>query len=90
MRAHFQQGSVRREKRKDGDIWTFRWREWKPDGSVIRRKAIVGTVEAYPTKANAWKASEFLRTKINRDVRNTAHHGGTCDPLPADGNVSRW
>ena len=64
-RASFQQGSVRREKRKHGpDVWTLRWREMKDD-STIRRKAVIGTVEKLPTKAAAWKACESLRTKIN-------------------------
>ena len=64
-RATYQQGSIRREKRKNGpDVWTLRWREMKND-STTRRKVVVGTVEKLPTKAAAWKACESLRTKIN-------------------------
>lgn len=68
-REKYQHGSLRREKRKHGaDVWTLRWRESKPDGSTARRKAIVGTLETYRTKAAAWKACEFQRTTINRET----------------------
>jgi integrase len=65
-RARYQHGSIKREKRKHGfAVWTLRWRESSPDGSTIRRKVIIGTVEQFRTKADAWKACEHLRTTIN-------------------------
>lgn len=68
-RATYQQGSIRREKRKNGsDVWTLRWREMKND-STTRRKVVVGTLETLPTKAAAWKACESLRTTINPSTR---------------------
>jgi integrase len=63
-RAGYQQGSIRREKRSRVDVWTLRWREMK-DGSTIRRKVVLGTVEKLPTKAAAWKSCESLRMTIN-------------------------
>ncbi len=67
-RARYQNGSIKREKRKHGPaVWTFRWRESTPDGST-RRKAVIGTVEQYRTKADAWKACETLRSTINRET----------------------
>jgi integrase len=64
-RATYQQGSIRREKRKNGsDVWTLRWREMK-NGSTTRRKVVVGTLEKLPTKAAAWKACESRRMTIN-------------------------
>jgi hypothetical protein len=36
----------------------------------VKRKAIVGTVVQYRTKAAAQKACESLRTNINREVRS--------------------
>jgi integrase len=70
MRAKYQHGSMRREARKHGSaVWTLRWRETNADGSTTRRKAVIGTVEEFRTKAAAWKASEFLRTTINRETR---------------------
>src|SRR5437763_12871005 len=69
-RARYQHGSIKREKRKHGPaVWTLRWRESKPDGSTTRRKEIIGTVEQFRTKADAWKACEFLRSTINRETR---------------------
>ena len=67
-RAHFQQGSIRREKRKQGPaVWTLRWREIM-EGRTTRRKAVIGTVEKLPTKAAAWKACEHLRSTINQET----------------------
>ena len=68
-RARYQHGSIRREKRKQRPVWTLRWRESKPDGSTTYRSVVIGTVEQYRTKADAWKASEFLRSQINREAR---------------------
>lgn len=35
----------------------------------MRRSVVIGTVEQYRTKADAWKACEFLRSTINRETR---------------------
>jgi integrase len=70
-RARYQHGSIKREKRKHGpSVWTLRWRESKPDGSITRRKEIIGTVEQFRTKADAWKGCEHLRSTINRETRS--------------------
>lgn len=67
-RAKYQHGSIRREKRKNGPaVWTLRWREVTPDG-IKRRKEIIGTVEQFRTKADAWKSCESLRTTINQNT----------------------
>jgi integrase len=69
-RARYQHGSIKREKRKHGPaVWTLRWRESQPDGSTTRRKEIIGTVEQFRTKADAWKSCEHLRSTINRETR---------------------
>jgi len=69
-RERYQNGSIRREARKHGAaVWTLRWREQDAHGQTIRRKEIIGTVAEYPTKASAQKASEFLRSTINRETR---------------------
>ncbi len=68
-RARYQHGSIKREKRKHAcAVWTLRWRESNPDGRTIRRKVVIGTVEQFRTKADAWKACEHLRSTINRDT----------------------
>lgn len=68
-RARYQNGSIKREARKQGPaVWVFRWREDTPTGRT-KRKEIIGTVEQYKTKASAMKACELLRISINRETR---------------------
>jgi integrase len=68
-RERYQNGSIRREKRKHGAVWTLRWRERDADGQTIRRKEIIGTVDEFPTKAAALRACAFRRSTINRETR---------------------
>jgi integrase len=104
-RARYQHGSIKREKRKHGpSVWTLRWRESKPDGSITRRKEIIGTVEQFRTKADAWKSCEHLRSTINRETRTPRTIAGlvthytekelpTKTPYTAEvyrGYISKW
>jgi hypothetical protein len=50
------------------DVWVFRWWESTNDGTSKRRKAIVGTVEAFPTEASALKAAKALRIDANQQI----------------------
>src|ERR1035438_2812942 len=53
-RTRYQQGSVQREKRRNGpDVWVYRWYEVGSDGASKYRKAIVGTVLTLPTEVAA-------------------------------------
>jgi integrase len=45
----------------------YRWREYGPAGKVDRRGEMVGTIEQYPTKAEALKACEHLQVGANSD-----------------------
>ncbi len=68
-RTRYQQGSVQREKRQSGaDVWVFRCWESTFDGTSKRRKAIVGTVEAFSTEASALKAAKALRIDANQQT----------------------
>ena len=68
-RTRYQQGSVQREKRRNGpDVWVFRWRQLTPEGGSKRRKAIVGSVLALPTEAAALKAAHALRIDANQET----------------------
>lgn len=70
MRAKYQHGSMTCEARKHGpNVWALRWRETNANGSTMRRKAVIGTVKQYRTKAAAQKACEFLRSTINRETK---------------------
>jgi integrase len=67
-RRSYQFGSVSRESRKAGpDVWIFRFRERTTTGNAVNRKMILGTIAEFPTKAQAWKEAETLRTQINAE-----------------------
>lgn len=68
MRTRYQHGSLQLDKRRNGpDAWIYRWREYLPNDKMLRRGEMIGTVEEYPTKADAQKASEHLRLIANSD-----------------------
>jgi len=60
----YQNGCLSRETRKRGpDMWIFRYR----DAEGVHRKVLVGSVEEYPNKSAARKATERYRIDINGD-----------------------
>ena len=70
MRVRYQGGYLRLGQRKRGpDRWEFLWWDFEPNGTRVRRKAIIGTVQQYPNLENAWQASNGLRVSIN-EARN--------------------
>ena len=61
--ARYQYGSLMKRRRKNGpDVWQFRWIE-----NGRRKSVIIGPVEKLPNKADAERAVEHLRMKINAD-----------------------
>ncbi|HLJ30283.1 MAG TPA: tyrosine-type recombinase/integrase [Candidatus Angelobacter sp.] len=65
-RTRHQRGSLDRVARRNGpDVWEFRWYETNAEGLRIRRKAVLGTVEDYPTDADAETAADALRASVN-------------------------
>jgi hypothetical protein len=46
-------------------VWEFLWREDDASGKRLRRTAVIGTVEQYPTEALALTAVNGLRVSIN-------------------------
>jgi integrase len=68
MRTRYQHGNLQLDKRKNGpDVWVYRWRDYLASGKMQRRGEVIGTIEKYPTKADAQKASERLRLTANAD-----------------------
>jgi integrase len=68
-RTRYQQGSVQREKRRNGpDVWIFRWWETGSDGKSKYRKAIVGSVDALANETSALKAAQALRIDANHQT----------------------
>ena len=68
MDQHYQRGYLRCAKRKCGSYrWEFLWRENDDAGKRVRRTAVVGTLEEYPTQDEALRAVNGLRMQINAD-----------------------
>ncbi|SEG46906.1 Site-specific recombinase XerD [Bryocella elongata] len=68
-RERYQAGSLKIEKRRTGgDVWIYRWREYRSDGTSTYRKRIVGLVSELRTKSAAHKAIEGLKLDINAEV----------------------
>ena len=70
-----QQGYLRCAKRKSGSYcWEFLWREFDTAGKRVRRTAVIGTVEQYPTKEEALDAINGLRMQVNADRNRQRVH----------------
>jgi integrase len=87
MRTRFQFGSVVLEKRKRGPaVWVYRYNT--DDG--VRKKVQIGTVERYPLRVDALRASEGLRLGANPECPaaqavkvRAAIHQYSHDELPS-------
>jgi integrase len=64
-RTRYQFGTVAQKPRKKGpDLWVYRWQE---DGR--RKSAVIGTLEEFPSRAEALKKAEALQMRANPDRR---------------------
>ncbi len=69
-RTSFQNGSLKREKRKRGpDVWVLRWRETGPNGQPRKPKRIIGNVNDYPNLSSAKRAVAALGLDLNLHER---------------------
>ncbi len=77
MQARYQYGNLMLRKRKKGpDVWQFRWTE---NGRL--RSVLIGTVEKLPTRADAERAVEHHRIKINAENAQQQFHSVTVGAL---------
>ena len=77
MQARYQYGNLTVRKRKKGpNVWQFRWMENGRPKSVL-----IGTVEKLPTQADAERAVEHLRIKINAQNPQQQFHAVTVGAL---------
>jgi integrase len=67
---------VRRKRKKGPDVWQFRYSEKGKRNSVL-----IGTVEKLPHRADAERAVEHLRMRINRDDPQQRFHSVTVGGL---------
>ena len=81
-KTRYQQGSVRRVKRKIGpDVWVFRWRSARADGLKKENNRVIGTVLEFRNKAAAVRAAESLRININSNTPRASVMGLTFGEL---------
>jgi integrase len=67
-RTRYQFGNLEVKRRRKGpDVWVYRHRTPKAGGRRKQASVMIGTVEQYPTKAQAWRATESLRLSANPD-----------------------
>jgi integrase len=77
MTARYQYGNLTTRKRKKGpDVWQFRWME---NGKL--KSLLIGTVQKYATQADAERAVERLRIRINADNPQQHFHQVTVGAL---------
>ncbi len=77
MQARYQYGNLTLRKRKKGpDVWQFRWME---NGKL--KSVLVGTVKKLPAMADAERAVEYLRIKINTRNPQQQFHSVTVGAL---------
>jgi len=70
-RARYQFGYLRRKPRKRRpDVWVWERNATGPDGRRKRETVIVGTVDQYPTEAQAWRAVESYRVAVSSKKQN--------------------
>jgi integrase len=75
MPVRYQRGHLRCVKRRNGPPrWEFLWRENDSSGRVIRRNAVIGTTERYPTEDLAYAGVSGLRICINEDRNRQREH----------------
>lgn len=93
-RDRYQRGSLTTEPRSNGpDVWVYRWRESTKNGSIARRKRIVGTKKQYATVSAAQKAVDALRLDVNAEavssspltIRELAEHYKEKELCEGDG-----
>jgi integrase len=60
----YNRGMLRKEKRANGMVWTFRWSE-EVNGLRHQPKLVIGTTQQFPTEAAANRAVDRLRCRLN-------------------------
>jgi integrase len=70
LRQRYQYGCLTRMRRSRGeDIWQFRFYETTKEGQRQRRARTIGTIAQYPTRADALRAIEPFRHRLNQKHR---------------------
>jgi hypothetical protein len=72
----YQRGSLKKLRRKDGEIWVLRYRITKPDGRRVENTLPIGLVRDFPKERDAWREADRLdlHTRINEENRDVRIH----------------
>jgi len=72
----YQRGSLKKLRRKDGEIWVLRYRITKPDGRRVENTLPIGSVRDFPKERDAWREADRLdlHTRINEENRDVRIH----------------
>ena len=72
----YQRGSLKKLRRKDGEIWVLRYRITKPDGRRVENTLPIGAVRDFPKERDAWREADRLdlHTRINEENRDVRIH----------------
>jgi integrase len=72
--SRFQQGSIRKEERKKGAVWTFRYRAVRDtDGKRVERSLTIGPARQFSSKSAVW--AEIDRRRIRERVNQPGFIG---------------
>lgn len=68
-----QKESIRKEPRRSGPVWVYRYYADKADGRRVERNYVLGTLKELPSESRAWQKVRDLDllTQINNDVRRS-------------------
>jgi hypothetical protein len=83
MTIRHQRGHLRCTKRKNGpSAWEFLWRENDASGKRLRRTAVIGSLEQYPTEDLALAVVQRTQSEHKRGLQSpalTSHSGWRFD-----------
>src|SRR5258708_37656838 len=56
----YQRGSLKKVKRREGEIWVLRYRVTNPDGRRVENVTPIGLVRQFPKDKDAWREADRL------------------------------
>jgi integrase len=60
----YQRGSLKKVRRKEGEIWVLRYRVTNPDGKRVEHVTPIGLVREFPKDKDAWREADRLALPV--------------------------
>jgi hypothetical protein len=60
----YQRGSLKKVKRKEGEIWVLRYRVTNSDGRRVENIMPIGLVQRFPKGKDAWREADRLGLSV--------------------------